>query len=75
MRISITLSDFDARKLRLLAAMKGRQPGVYAAQIVSARIEANLDLIQRLLEDEAKYRGITPEELEKILLQENDKDD
>lgn len=64
-RLNITISDYDLRKLRNWAKCHGKTPTAYAAQIVSARIEANLDLIDRMMEDIAAYEGKTVEELER----------
>jgi predicted transcriptional regulator len=70
MRTNIKLSDYIAKKLTLWAALHGRTPGVFASQILSSRVEANFDLIEKQLEEAARYRGITVEELEIQLLQE-----
>jgi hypothetical protein len=75
MRISITLSPYVARKLSLWGMLHGRTKGVFAAQIISNRVEANIDLINKMLEEEAKNRGISIEELEAILLNEDTKDE
>lgn len=74
MRINISLSRYIDRKLSLWCALHGRTKGVFAAQIVSNRVEANLDLINKMLEEEAKSRNITVEELEIELLKENPED-
>lgn len=71
MRINIKLSDYIAKKLTLWSALHGRTSGVFASQIISNRVEANLDLINKQLEDAARYRGITKEELERELLKKN----
>ena len=68
MRTNITLSSYIDRRLALWGALHGRTPGVFAAQIVSSRVEANFDLINKQLEDAARAKGITVEELEAELL-------
>ncbi len=62
-RVAITLSAYDYKRLKLWAMIHGRQAATYAAQIVSARIEANFDMINRQLEDYAKSQGKTLDEL------------
>jgi hypothetical protein len=63
-RITITLSDFAFRKLACWAALHERPKTSYASQIIEARVEANIDVIEKLMTDEAKNQGITIEELE-----------
>ena len=74
MRTNITLSSCIDRRLELWGALHGRTKGVFAAQIISNRVEANFDLINKQLEDAAKARGITVEELEAELLKEDTKE-
>ena len=64
-KITIQLSEFDLRMLILWAKLHGRTKALYASQIISARTEANFDLIKKLVEDEARERGITPKDLER----------
>jgi hypothetical protein len=64
-RLNITISTYDLRKLSNWAKCHGKTATAYAAQIVSSRIEADLDLIERMMDDIAAYEGITREELEK----------
>jgi hypothetical protein len=71
-RITIQISDAEMKKLKLWARWHGKPKASYAGQIVSARIEANVDTINRLIADEARTRGISAEELEKQWLQESD---
>lgn len=63
-RVNISLSPYDYRKLRNWSTLHGKSPTAFAGQIVAARIEANLDLINRMMEDYAKTKGISKEELE-----------
>jgi hypothetical protein len=62
-RVAITLSSYDYKRLKLWALVHGRSPATYAAQIVSARIEANFDTINKLLEDYARTQGKTLDEI------------
>jgi hypothetical protein len=61
-RVMITISPYDHRRLRLWAALHGKTPTAYAGQIVSARIESNFDDINKQIEDYAKSKGITVDE-------------
>ena len=64
-RLNITISAYDLRKLSNWAKCHGKTATAYAAQIVSTRIESSLDLIERMMDDIADYEGISREELEK----------
>lgn len=72
LRLTITLSDLAARKLNIWAKAHDKARTGWVAQIIEARIEANLDLIDKLLEDCASARGISPEQLEKEWQQDDD---
>lgn len=65
LRLTITLSDLAARKLGIWANAHEKPRTAWAAQIVESQIETSLDLIERLLVDCARAKGVTPEELEK----------
>ena len=65
-RMMITISPYDLKKLRNWAKLHGRTPSTYAAQIISSRIESNLDLINRQVEELAREKGMTVEELEEF---------
>lgn len=71
-RITIQLSEAEMKKLKLWAKWHGKPKASYAGQIVSARLEANVDTINKLVADEARVRGISTEELEKQWLQDGD---
>ncbi len=62
-RVAITLSNYDYKRLKLWALIHGRSPATYAAQIVSTQIEANFDTINRQLEDYAKTQGRSLDEV------------
>ncbi len=69
-QVKITLSDDEYRLLKLWATWHDKAPATYAAQVVAARIETNAKLIAELVENAAKARGMTPEELESLWLNE-----
>lgn len=73
-RITITLSDYAFRKLACWSGLHERPKTSYAAQIIESRIEANQDVIDKLMTDEASHRGITMEELEAEFLGKKDSD-
>ena len=62
-RVAVTLSPYQMRMLRMWAALNGRPPSTFAAQILSSRIESNLDLIRTEFEEMAKVSGLTPDEM------------
>ncbi len=64
-RLTITLSDLAARKLSVWAKAHDKTRTAWAAQIVESQVENSLDLIEKLLADCARAKGVTPEELEK----------
>lgn len=75
-RIRISLSPDEYRMLTLWARWHNRPPATYAAQIVSARLEANVSLIDGvLIPNAAKARGIGEEELIKDWLGKEQKED
>jgi len=69
-RFTIQLSDFEIRMLTLWAKLHGKPVATYAAQIVGARVEANARDIYANLEYFANSIGVSPEELEKQWLSE-----
>lgn len=69
--MTIQLSEADMRLLILWSKYHGRTKALYASQIISARIEANFDLIHKLLESEAKEKGISVEQLKHEWLSED----
>jgi hypothetical protein len=64
-RIVIQLSEADTRLLDLWARLHGRPRSTYAAQIVSARLEANADLIRKEVADYAQSQGKSFSEIER----------
>ncbi|NER99224.1 MAG: hypothetical protein F6J86_36280 [Symploca sp. SIO1B1] len=73
-KMGITISAYDRHRLKIWAMLHGKTPTTYAAQIISARIESNFDNINKQLEDYAKTRGQTVDEVLKELEGEGDSD-
>lgn len=72
-RATIKLPMYHHQWLKVWAHLKGRGVSTLATDIVQARVEANLDQINLMLESRAKDRGLSPEELiAKILSNEDD---
>ncbi|MBE9042698.1 hypothetical protein IQ235_18215 [Oscillatoriales cyanobacterium LEGE 11467] len=72
LRITITLSAYEGRKLICPSKIHGKPKATYAAQIIGSRIEANFEEINRQMADIAKREGITVAELEaRWLAEEN----
>ena len=71
-RITITLSNYEARKLICWAKIHGKPKATYASQIIGSRLESNFDLIKKQMEDIAQREGISAQELEtRWLAEEN----
>ncbi len=66
-RLNITVSRYNLQRLKYWAAVSGKTPSAYASQIISARLEANFDLINRQLEDLAQSQGMTLADLKELL--------
>lgn len=62
-RTQITLSKEIFAILDFWSWLHGKTPAAYAAQIVSARVEANMDTIRELAQFAAEARGLTVEQL------------
>jgi hypothetical protein len=73
-RMMIGLSAFDLKRLKVWARTHGRAPSNFAAQIIAARIEANLELIDQLAERQAADLGISIEEFWELLSRESSDD-
>ena len=63
-KVTITLSAFEMRKLWCWAKAHGKPAATYAAQIIGARIEANIGTIDQMMVDIAEFEGISKEQLE-----------
>lgn len=70
--IQIRLSRPVLRILRLWAKFAGRPLATFVAQIVTARAEANIDVVDNLVVKTAKAQGIEPAELERQWLDEEE---
>lgn len=70
-RIQITLSKEVWKRLKLWGAFHGKAPTTFAAQIVSSRVEANIDTINQLVDEVANLSGIAREEVVKSWLADN----
>ncbi len=66
-RLNIIVSRYNLQRLKYWAAISGKTPSAYASQIISARLEANFDLINRQLEDLAQSKGIQLSDLKELL--------
>ena len=63
-KFTIQLSEFEMRKLICWSKAHGKAKATYAAQIVGARVESNITVIDQMMADIAKHEGISIEELE-----------
>jgi hypothetical protein len=64
-KLTITLSGFEMRKLKCWAEAHGKPTATYGGQIIGARIESNLPIIDQMMTDIARFKGISVDELEK----------
>ncbi|NER47583.1 MAG: hypothetical protein F6J92_12935 [Symploca sp. SIO1A3] len=64
-RLNITISGFNLKKLTHWAKIHGKPPTTFAGQIISAQVEANLDLINKQMQELARLEGISAQDLEK----------
>lgn len=71
-RITIQISESEMKVLKLWSKWHGKPKATYASQIISARLEANVDTVDNLVAREARRRGIPSEELESLWLQDGD---
>lgn len=62
-KLGLTISRYDLRRLKMWATIHGRSPTAYAAQIISSRLEANFATINEQFADYAKSKGKTVEEV------------
>lgn len=69
-RITLTLSPYQLRQLIKWSKVHGKTKSVYAAQMLGAKIEENLQLINDQVAEIARHEGITPQELERRWLLE-----
>lgn len=64
-RFQITVPELHHHRLRAWAYLKGTNRATLAGNIVQARVEDNWRDVDKGLDDLAKLRGITREELDK----------
>ena len=69
-RKNISLSSFELRILIIWAKLHNKPVATYVSQILGSQVEENVELVYKLLENEARSQGISPEELEKKWLEE-----
>jgi hypothetical protein len=69
-RFKISLPGWYHRRLLLWAFIKGTNRADLASKVLQARIEANWDGVKEQLEDIAKEKGVTREEIENVILGE-----
>lgn len=67
-KFSVTIGEWDYRQLKVWAWLHNKPLAQYAAQILSARTEANFKLIEEMLAEEARFQGKTPDEVEAEIL-------
>lgn len=73
-RITITLSyPFEYQYLNYWAYIHSKPAATYAGQIIGARIEANIDQIEKELAIVAQAEGMTVEELKQHILNQKPK--
>lgn len=70
LRITIQIPSFIARKLICWSKAHGKPKATFASQIISARVEANVETIDKLMQDIAAYEGVSAKELEIRWLEE-----
>ena len=64
-RLTLTLSDYAVRKIICWSKIHDKTKTAYAAQIIEARVEANAEKIDTIMQDIADFEGIEVKELEK----------
>ncbi len=64
-RFKITVPELYPYRLRAWASLKGTNRGTLAGNLVQARVEANWPEVDKDLDELAKLRGLTREELNK----------
>jgi len=69
-RIMIRLPSWHAKRLIWWAAAKKQSLAGMAQNVIQARVEANKDLIEEMLQDMANDRGVSLDELKQQLLSE-----
>ena len=62
-KVGLTISPYIHQRLRIWGMIHGKSPTAYAAQIISTTVEANFENINKQLEDYARARGLTVEQV------------
>ena len=70
-RFKISMPSWYHRRLLLWAFVKGTNRADLSSKVLQARIESNWNGVKEQLEDIAKEKGITRQELEAVILDEN----
>ena len=70
-RFKISLPIWYHRRLLLWAWIKGTNRATLSSNVLQARIESNWEAVKEQLEDIAKEQGISREDLEAFILDEN----
>jgi hypothetical protein len=65
-RLQVLVSPYYLKRLKYWAKLSGKTPSAYASQILSARIEANFEDINKQLQNLAELEGISVKELIKL---------
>lgn len=74
-RINSTLPEFHRKWLKVWAFLKCTTPTALAGNILQARIEANLDLISRMVAERSEDLGISSDELISRILDDSEIND
>lgn len=74
-RCTISLPPYHYRRGKLWAWAKGRGLAALVSDVFQARMEANDDLVDRILTDRAQDLGISVEELTQRILNDKDLDE
>lgn len=62
-RITVSIPAYHYREMKRWAFVKGRGVATLASDILQARVEANLEQIDKMIAARANDLGLTPEEL------------
>ena len=71
-RFKISMPSWYHRRLKLWAFVKGTNRADLASKVLQARIESNWEGVKEQLEDIAKTKGVSREELEIVILGEDE---
>ncbi len=74
-RTQVQLPKYHANRGKIWAWCKSRPLATLIGDVFQARVEANADEIDLILNERAKDLGITPDELRQRILNDNEKDE